>query len=230
VPSPDWGPVLAALRDVSTGGARAELLERALLLGHDAAPGTVGCSVTELDGASYRTPAASSPLALELDNAQYADSAGPCVNAARDRQPQQIDVMTEARSRFPGFVAAASDRGIRGSFSVPIAGRSSPSALNLYSTQRSAFASDRAHRIAGLLARVIGAISTSASGPVIASAAVADAVADGARVSAAVARVMREHGVERARAFAVLVARARARGVSLLEVADAALTGTGDDT
>lgn len=62
---------------------RAGLLDRALLLGHDVAPGTVGCSLTELDQAAFRRPPASAPLALEWDEAQYAEAAEPCIDAAR---------------------------------------------------------------------------------------------------------------------------------------------------
>jgi len=224
VPSRDWGPVLAALRDGSIGDARPALVNRALLLGHDVAPGTVGCSLTELDRAAFRTPAASSQLALELDEAQYAEAAGPCVDAARARRPQQVDVMTE-EPRFPVFCAAATQHGVRSSLSVPVAGRSLPTALNLYSTQRAAFASDRARGIADLLARVIGALSAPEDRRVGAEADLAGATADGERVSAALELVMRRRTVDRAAAFAVLVADSRAREMGMRAVADVILAG-----
>lgn len=214
------------MRVDSSARAGADLLERALLLGHDAAPGTVGCSVTEMVGVAYRTSAASTASALALDQAQYADAAGPCVSAARDRQPQRGDVATE-QARFPAFIAAARRRGVRSSLSVPVpvpvAGAVRPTALNFYSTQRSAFCSDRALGVAALLARMIGAMSSPAGGRLDGDVQVAEA--SGARVRSAVDVVMRRSGVDRAEAFAALVARSRTRGVGMRVVADGIMAG-----
>jgi hypothetical protein len=228
VSAPDWGSVLAALRDGTAHAAQPDLLNRAVRLGHDIAPGTVGCSVTEVDGDGCRTPVASSPLALELDEAQYADSTGPCITAAGDRQPQQIGVMT-AESRFPAFVAVAAQHGVRSSLSLPIAGRALPSALNVYSTQDSAFASAEVRRAADLLSRVIGAIGTAPDPSEHAGPDVAAARAAGDRVSAAIDLLVRRRDLDRAGAFAVLVAESCDRGVGVHAVAEKLLAGAGEE-
>ncbi|HEX4727197.1 MAG TPA: GAF domain-containing protein [Jatrophihabitans sp.] len=219
----DWGGVLAALRD----GAAAELLSQTLALGHDVAEGTVGCSLTELDGVHYQSPAASTELALVLDEAQYEDAAGPCVNAARDHQPQRIDIMV-AETRFPRFVAAASRHGVQSSLSVPITGRYRPTALNLYSTVESAFTSDRAWAIAGLLSRMVAAASpirSAASSADQAARELARAREQGDWVNAAVEKVMRQSDLDRAAAFANLTQRSRTGQTSLSRIADEVLNG-----
>ena len=202
----------------------------ALALGHSVAAGTVGCSLTELDGAGYLTPAASTGLALELDQAQYAAAQGPCVSAARDRQPQRIDALS-VEARYPEFVAAALRYGVHSSLSLPIAGRHRPTALNLYSTLASAFASDRALAIANLLSRVIGSVSSTqltVASPADPDPDLARAQQQGKGVEAAVEKTMHRTGLDRPAAFAALTARSRDRGVGMRIIAEDALRDDGD--
>lgn len=222
----DWDGVFAVLREQSADGASVQVLERVLALGHDVATGTVGCSVTQFDGDRYWTPAASSGLALELDVAQYAELAGPCVSAAHDHQAQQIDELRD-EPRFPGFVGAALRRGVRSSLSLPIAGREHSSALNLYATVESAYASPAARDVASLVARMVTAVAAPpaqlAGEP--ASTELLAARARGARVQTALERLMALTGMERAAALAVLTERSRAAQATLYVVAEALLDG-----
>lgn len=224
-----WRKLFLSIREPGAPGGRQELLVEALRLGHDAAPGILGCSVTELDGAHYRTPAASTEVALELDQAQYADLAGPCVNAARDRQPQQIDRLA-SEARFRGFVAAALRHGARSSLSVPIVSRYHPTALNLYSSTESAFAASRAHDVVGLLNRMITALL----GPPDASTNVAIAEGEaqerGGRVAAAVEQLMGEQGLDRPGAFNMMTERSRTQQIKLPTVAEQILDGEGEQS
>jgi hypothetical protein len=214
------------MREPGTSGGRQELLVEALRLGHDAAPGILGCSVTELDGAHYRTPVASTDVALELDHAQYADLAGPCVNAARDRQLQQIDRL-DSEARFRGFVAAALRHGVRSSLSVPVVTRYHPTALNLYSSTESAFAAPQAHNVAGLLARMITALLAPPGASTQLVAAEGDARERGQRVGAAVEQLMREYGLDRPGAFNIMTERSRTHQIKLQRIAEQILDGKG---
>jgi GAF domain-containing protein len=229
VPTADnWDTLFAMLRDGSAAGQPDELLDLALSVGHNVAAGMAGCSLTELDGVSFHTPAASTALAMELDQAQYAAAEGPCVAAARDRRAHRIDALaTEAR--FSAFVSAALQHGVRSSLSVPIAGRHSPTALNLYSTVESAFTSQRTLAIADLLARLIG----SASNQHVVPSTDPDQELTRARqrgdgVNTAVEQVMRQTGQDRAAAFASLTARSRTEQASMHTVAEEVL-GDGRD-
>jgi hypothetical protein len=198
------------------------MVPRALALGRDVAPGVTGCSLTELDGAHYRTPAASTDVAFELDQAQYADSAGPCVNAARDRQLYYLaDLASEPR--FPRFTAAALRAGVRSSLSVPVPARHRPTALNVYSTVGAAFDADGALARADLLARTITALSAhpqAAPTPASDRIGLVEARDSGGRVKAAVEHLMTEGGLSRAAAFDVLTRRSRAQQVSLITLVD----------
>src|SRR3954466_4294887 len=57
------------------------LLERIAVAAADVLPGVVYASITAWRGAGYTTVAASSDLARAVDDAQHAESAGPCVQA-----------------------------------------------------------------------------------------------------------------------------------------------------
>lgn len=98
-------------------------------------------SITALRGAEYTTVAVSDDLIRAVDAIQYADKAGPCLEALDDGAPvgvPDIDQMVE----WPGFHLAAPRLGLHASVSVPLfAGRGDPIAvLNLYGYDRDAMA------------------------------------------------------------------------------------------
>lgn len=79
------------------------------------------------------TVAASSRLAYDVDLAQYADQAGPCLDALSDGKP--VDVADVAAvMAWPGFREAAWRLGLRASLSIPLFAASGVpiAALNLY--------------------------------------------------------------------------------------------------
>jgi hypothetical protein len=87
-------------------------LTEALQLSRDVAPEVLGCSVTEMVGPNFQTPASSGPLAQQLDTSQYVAGAGPCVAAARDRQPQNLPDIAQDQ-RYPQFSSQALNLGVR---------------------------------------------------------------------------------------------------------------------
>jgi hypothetical protein len=224
--SDEWASLLAALRSPTPDAtSHDELVRLALDLSHDIAEDTVGCSLTEIDGAGYRTPVASNSLALELDQAQYAAASGPCVNAVRDRQLQRIDAIG-ADERWPVFSAAAREHGVRSSLSYPVAGTAHPTALNVYSATLAAFDSPHSIAVAALLARCIRALSLAgySRGTTEGDAAERSARDQGQRVGGAVEHLMRRRASSRSEAFAELAIRSRSEHGSIAQSAELELT------
>jgi hypothetical protein len=91
-------------------------------------------SITRYQPGGYVTVAASSDLALAVDEAQYADGAGPCLETLDKGHMTEVPDIS-ATMAWPGFRDTASTLGLRASLSVPLfAGRGTPiAALNLYS-------------------------------------------------------------------------------------------------
>ena len=90
-------------------------------------------SITANRAGAPTTVAASSQLAYDVDLAQYADRAGPCLDALADGKPVEVPDVAAVMA-WPGFRDAAWRLGLRASVSIPLfAGSGSPiAALNLY--------------------------------------------------------------------------------------------------
>jgi hypothetical protein len=99
----------------------------------DRVAGVSYASVTSRYEGAYATVAASSDLAVEVDNAQYADGVGPCLEALQGQRPMPVPDIA-ATMTWPRFRDVAFGLGLRSSLSIPLfAGRGTPvAALNLY--------------------------------------------------------------------------------------------------
>jgi GAF domain/ANTAR domain len=98
-------------------------------------------SVTAIRQDAYTTVAASSELAVAVDQAQYAEQAGPCLEPLHTGAPAPVPDIA-ATMVWPGFRAQAVKLGLRASVSVPLyAGSGEPVAvLNLYGHDAAAMA------------------------------------------------------------------------------------------
>src|SRR5881409_57912 len=76
-------------------------------------------SITMLSWPDVRSVACTDEQALELDHQQYISGQGPCLEAALTRAPLRAIIGDEHR-RWPEFVEAAQQAGIRASLSVPL--------------------------------------------------------------------------------------------------------------
>lgn len=98
-------------------------------------------SVTALRDGDYTTVAASSNLARAVDEAQYTEGGGPCVQAVGDGAPVAVaDIDTTMR--WPGFRRTALTLGLRASVSLPLftgSGRVT-AVLNMYGRDDAAMA------------------------------------------------------------------------------------------
>jgi GAF domain-containing protein len=101
-------------------------------------------SITVLTWPDARTAAHTDDLALTLDHQQYDTGRGPCLEAALQRQPVRAEIGAETE-RWPEFVQAAQQVGVRASLSVPllVGGADEEQelvgSLNMYSRTASAF-------------------------------------------------------------------------------------------
>src|SRR3954470_23160518 len=83
-------------------------------------------SITALRGKNYITVAFSDEPAKAIDDAQYADNTGPCLDALDTGTPVAVPDI-DAAVRWPGFHQAALRMGLHASVSVPLhAGRGEP--------------------------------------------------------------------------------------------------------
>jgi hypothetical protein len=98
-------------------------------------------SVTALRAGGYTTVAASGEIARAVDEAQYAEQGGPCIETVENAAPVAVPDIT-AVMLWPGFRQAAVKMGLRASLSIPLtAGSGAPgAALNLYGRDEAAMA------------------------------------------------------------------------------------------
>jgi GAF domain-containing protein len=102
-------------------------------------PGAADVSITLLRDEKASTVAATGPLAVALDEVQYEQGYGPCLDAGRTDEPLHIrDVAIE--TRWPRYIATARELGLGSSLSMPLPIENYlVGALNQYSSTRDAF-------------------------------------------------------------------------------------------
>jgi GAF domain-containing protein len=115
-------------------------------------PSVVGVSITVFVDGDPFTVAATGPEAKVVDAAQYL-SDGPCLAAARNGEQTGVDDVLD-EERWQEYAQTAAAHGIRSSLSVPLRGTDGRhlGALNLYASERDAFAGNEAR-----VAEVFGA-------------------------------------------------------------------------
>ena len=125
----------------------------------DLAPMSDGCGVTlEREGRPTTVTSVGSTAPL-LDEAQYGQGDGPCLQAMRTgREVSVTDTLSE--KRWAGYPAYAAACGTRSSLSLPIAPHThTAGALNLYAPLPNAFAAAELSALRLLAAQATGAIA-----------------------------------------------------------------------
>ena len=141
---PDGEPVtraLVALYDFVAGqGSIEDTLARIVSVTAESLAADVGGGVTLLDQAGRAaTVGFSDPVIPEVDEAQYRDDAGPCLEATRSGRTVVTDDL-RAEPRWPAFAEAATGRGVLSTLSLPLlAGTRVLGALNVYAGRAGAF-------------------------------------------------------------------------------------------
>jgi GAF domain-containing protein len=118
------------------------VLGRVAELARQALPGVVGASVTLVESDRAFTAAFAGRLALDLDETQYLEGFGPCLEVAQSAGTVTVSDMA-AETRWPAFARRALAAGVHSSASVALPLQDAVlGALNIYATQPGAFDQD----------------------------------------------------------------------------------------
>lgn len=105
------------------------------------------------------TVVSAGPAAPDLDEKQYGQDDGPCLQSARTGEEVAVDDML-SETRWGDYPAYAAACGIRSSLSLPIAARTlNVGALNLYAGPPDAFTGTDLTKLRSLAAQATGAIA-----------------------------------------------------------------------
>ena len=107
-----------------------------------AVPAAAFAGITMIVEGETRTGVFTDPTSPEIDQAQYDQDSGPCLDAFRTGETFVIDD-TSSDTRWPAFAAAAHAAGVASTLSLPLrVEHSALGALNLYSRDVAAFPAD----------------------------------------------------------------------------------------
>jgi GAF domain-containing protein len=136
-----YAETLVALHQlVATEENLTDSLRRCADIARSAVPDVEGVGLTLRAGGTGTTVAFSGDTAPKLDEAQYEDDEGPCLEAFRENTLLNVTHIAAELSRWPSFVRCADELGIRSSLSVPLRLEGSAvGALNLYAGAVEAF-------------------------------------------------------------------------------------------
>ncbi|MEV1048275.1 GAF and ANTAR domain-containing protein [Streptomyces sp. NPDC049916] len=154
--TPQPPDLLSLLLDTATLDAFLQVLaESALAL----APAADGCGITLEREHRPLTVVSAGVSAPALDEAQYGQDDGPCLQALREGHEVSVSDMRE-EERWNGYPAFAVAAGTLSSLSLPIASHShTAGALNLYSPKDRGFADSDLGALRALAAQATGAIA-----------------------------------------------------------------------
>ena len=137
--------LLVALHQlVATEEQLSDSLGRVAVIACYAIEGVDGVGLTLRAGGTGTTVAYSGDPAPQLDDAQYEDDTGPCLDSFREQVTINVPRVADEASRWPSYVRTAERLGIRSSLSLPLRSPGEPAvgALNFYASPEDAFAGD----------------------------------------------------------------------------------------
>lgn len=118
------------------------ILERLVHIACQVLPLEVQASITLLSGDDATTVASTDDVAARLDERQYDDERGPCLDAAAAGERVLICDMRQ-ESRWPRFASSATDAGVLSSLSMPLPIQGQVTgALNFYARVPNAFSTE----------------------------------------------------------------------------------------
>ena len=199
----------------------------------DRLPPVSYASVTTHRDDGYVTVAMSSEVALAVDEAQYAEDSGPCLEALLTAEPTAVPRI-DATVNWPGFRAAAHRLGLRASLSIPLfGGRGKPiAALNLYSRDPSAMAPLSAATLVAFVSSGEDVADAGTDGLDPGARQLVDglvgALALRARIQLALGVIMATEHVSADAAYAILRSQAATTALSLAAAAERVLSRVGN--
>lgn len=94
----------------------------------------------------------------EIDEAQYREGKGPCLDAWRQKRVVAVDRVDDWAEQYPGFAAACREHGVLSTLSLPmLSGDVALGAMNLYARVENGF-SDDDEALGGDLAAAAGSV------------------------------------------------------------------------
>ena len=213
---------LSALSRFFVGdGTLEETLRRVSDLTVEAVPAADLIGITLLVEGRHRTAIFTDETAPEVDQAQYATGAGPCLQAYQDQRVMEIESTSEP-GPWPEFRAAAAARGIGSTMSLPLmVEKASVGAMNMYSYRQRAF---------GQRDREEGALFAAQAAIVLANAqaywdahdlsvGLSEAMRNRAAIEQAKGILMSTGGVDEDAAFEMLTRASQRENIKLRDVA-----------
>jgi transcriptional regulator with GAF, ATPase, and Fis domain len=124
----------------------AEALQRIAEITLDAVPGADVVGMSMLGGDGRPTTAVYTDVeSPAIDEGQYQDGKGPCLDAWRDNVVLSVPRIEDVAGTYPGFATACEQHGVRSTLSLPMrAGTVAVGALNLYAHVPEGFDEDDA--------------------------------------------------------------------------------------
>jgi len=153
------GAVAELYRAVSSDREITVVLQDVVTVTKRRIPGANDVSITLLRNENASTVAATGSLAVKLDELQYEQGYGPCLDAGRLNENQHIkDVSTE--DRWSAYVSKARLDGLGSSLSLPLPVENYlVGALNIYSVTPNAFDTEAVTLGGALAAHITAALS-----------------------------------------------------------------------
>jgi GAF domain-containing protein len=190
-------------------------LARATIDGCDAA----GLSIIEKTEVS--TAAATDEFTLKIDQDQYQNREGPCLQAMSTQEVVSVEDIA-SDPRWPNFAADATRHGLGSSLSFPLGVRDRPmGALNLYSKTAGAF--EEANRPVGTLFAAQAAVAISNAQVYASTVQLTDQLRDAIRtrelIGEAKGILMAQEGVSDDEAFEMLKRVSQNSNVKLRDIA-----------
>ncbi len=178
----------------------------------------VSISMRRRDG-TFETAAGTDQLVWELDAVQYHLGEGPCVQAVEHEPVVVVDRLREEQ-RWPGYVAAALERGVRSQVAVRLFASSQHVAgLNLYSVEHEEVdesSAETAQLFASHAAIILGHAQQEDQ--------LNEALASRKVIGQAIGILMERYRIDADRAFQFLVRASSTSNIKLRDVAEEVVT------
>jgi GAF domain-containing protein len=145
-------------RTLLSGRDMAQTLNEVVAISRRNVPGAHESSITLIRGNRPATVATTGELAVVLDEAQYREGYGPCLDAGRSDEVKHIDDMA-TETRWPTYTPVALQYGVHSSLSIPLPVENYlVGALNMYSAVAHAFTAESMQMAAALSVHLTAAL------------------------------------------------------------------------
>jgi GAF domain-containing protein len=221
-PAPDEASTYASLGElVYADRSLADTLERVSVLAAQTLREAPEVSLTLLEGERAWTAATSGPVALHLDEQQYENRSGPCLDAALYGEVVQL-TMDGPDQPYPDFRRAARGKAVTHSLSIGLStGDQVIGALNVYSATGRPLSddSDRMARTFAVCAGIVLANAERYRQAVTRAAQLEVAMQTRAPIEQAKGILMTQHRCTSEEAFKILIRLSQDQNVKLRVVA-----------